>query len=83
MAESDGYVTGLEPGTGFPNPRSFEEEKGRIVNLAAGESREFLLAIEGVKSAERINTLKQEIAAQCDGVVTTSEFDAEWCVPRT
>lgn len=83
VAEADGYVTGLEPGTGFPNPRSFEEEKGRLVNLAAGESREFALTIEGVDAAERFRTLKQEIAAQSKHAVVTSEFDAEWCVPRS
>lgn len=30
---ADGYVTGLEPGTNFPNPRSFEESQGRVVRL--------------------------------------------------
>ncbi len=83
VANSDGYVTGLEPGTGFPNPRSFEEEKGRVVKLAAGESREFLLVIEGVLSAARIDKLKQEIASQSGGAMTTKEFDADWCVPRS
>jgi hypothetical protein len=32
----DGYVTGLEPGTNFPNPRSFEEPQGRVVSLPVG-----------------------------------------------
>ncbi|OXE35403.1 MAG: hypothetical protein CGW95_14090, partial [Phenylobacterium zucineum] len=27
---SDGYVCGLEPSTNFPNPRTFEETKGRV-----------------------------------------------------
>ena len=36
-AEADGYVLGLEPGTNFPNPRSFEEEHGRVVRLKPGE----------------------------------------------
>ncbi|MHC4628786.1 MAG: aldose 1-epimerase family protein, partial [Planctomycetota bacterium] len=29
-ADEDGYVTGLEPGTGFPRNRSFEREFGRV-----------------------------------------------------
>jgi hypothetical protein len=32
----DGYVTALEPATNFPNPRSFEEQHERIVNLSPG-----------------------------------------------
>jgi hypothetical protein len=36
-AESDGYVLGIEPGTNFPNPRSFETRHGRVVSLKPGE----------------------------------------------
>lgn len=43
---ADGYVTGLEPGTNYPNPRSFESEQHRVVPLAAGESVEFSLQLE-------------------------------------
>ncbi len=32
----DGYVTGLEPGTNYPNPRPFEEARGRVVTLPPG-----------------------------------------------
>ena len=32
-AEADGYVTGLEPGTNFPNLRSFERFVGENWNL--------------------------------------------------
>ncbi|HMO14236.1 MAG TPA: aldose 1-epimerase family protein [Pirellulaceae bacterium] len=34
----DGYVTGLEPGTNYPNPRSVEEQAGRVVHLATSET---------------------------------------------
>ena len=44
--EADGYVTGLEPGTNYPNPRSFEETQGRVVPLAPHASVSFDLAIE-------------------------------------
>jgi hypothetical protein len=37
-AEADGYVVGLEPGTNFPNPRTFEETQGRIRKLSRGET---------------------------------------------
>ena len=39
-AEADGYVTGLEPGTDYPNPRQFEREQGRVLTLDPGESYE-------------------------------------------
>jgi len=44
--ESDGYVTGLEPATNYPNPRSFEESQGRVVPLEPGQSVRFELALE-------------------------------------
>ncbi len=40
---ADGCVTGLEPGTNFPNQRSFEKARKRVVGLAAGERRAFAL----------------------------------------
>jgi hypothetical protein len=32
---AEGYVTGLEPGTNYPNPRPFEQARGRVVTLPA------------------------------------------------
>jgi hypothetical protein len=43
---ADGYVTGLEPGTNYPNARSFEESRGRVVALAPNQTVRFDLAIE-------------------------------------
>lgn len=45
-AESDGYVTGLEPATNYPNPRSFEQRHCRVVPLAGGEECDFDLRFE-------------------------------------
>ncbi len=81
VAESDGYVTGLEPGTGFPNPRSFEEKQGRVIELAPGESREFHLKLEGIAAADRVKQLKQEIESTRSGPMATSDFEPGWCVP--
>jgi hypothetical protein len=36
-AARDGYVVGVEPGTNYPNPRSFEQQHGRVVSLKPGE----------------------------------------------
>jgi len=55
-AIEDGYVTGLEPGTNYPNPRSFEGEQGRVVKLAPGGKQSFDVTLE-------IHTNQQEVAA--------------------
>jgi len=42
-AEADGYVTGLEPGTGFPFNRKIERKFGRVPKLEPNMSRIFEL----------------------------------------
>lgn len=42
-AVEDGYVTGLEPATGYPYNRRVERAAGRLATLQAGESRTFRL----------------------------------------
>ena len=37
-ALEDGYVTGIEPGTNYPNTRSIERKHGRVPILSPGES---------------------------------------------
>lgn len=82
VADQDGYVTGLEPGTGFPNSRSFEDAHGRLVELQGGESREFKLAIERIGTSDQIAAVKSEIAAA--GVPpATAVFDPDWCVSES
>lgn len=49
---ADGYVTGLEPGTNYPNPRSFEEAHGRVVSLEPHGSVTFDVAIDVLQGAE-------------------------------
>jgi hypothetical protein len=45
-----GYVTGLEPGTGFPNARPVERAAGRVPKLAGGESHKVHLVITALTS---------------------------------
>ncbi len=45
VAESDGYVTGLEPATGYTFHRRVERAAGRLPKLAPGESRRFDLSV--------------------------------------
>lgn len=42
-AIADGYVTGIEPGTNFPNPKPVEREAGRVPVLPAGGSHHMTL----------------------------------------
>ena len=48
---ADGYVTGIEPGTNFPNPRSFEAAQGRVVELQPHAKVQFDLGIEHLQGA--------------------------------
>jgi hypothetical protein len=65
---ADGYVTGLEPGTNYPNPRSFEETQGRVVPLAPHASVSFDLAIEHLVDKE-IATARAQLATGGSPVV--------------
>jgi hypothetical protein len=42
-AREEGYVTGLEPGTGFPYNRRVERRFGRVPKLASGQTRRFAI----------------------------------------
>jgi hypothetical protein len=60
-AKADGYVTGLEPSTSYPNSRKFEREKGRVLSLAGGESRKTKLVIETLDTKKEIQAAETEI----------------------
>jgi hypothetical protein len=77
----DGYVTGLEPGTNFPNPRSFEGERGRVVKLAAGESARFDLVMNYLSDATSVAAEEAAIAALQGSQEPVVHADpiAEWC----
>ena len=54
VAFEDGYVTGIEPGTNFPNPRSFETKEGRTVKLPPGGVHRMAWAIEAHSTPESV-----------------------------
>ena len=60
-AVEDGYVVGLEPGTGFPNTRSFEERNGRLVTLQGGESRTFRLKLQPLTTSNSVTQSRSRI----------------------
>jgi galactose mutarotase-like enzyme len=59
----DGYVTGLEPATNYPNPKSFEKSHGRVLALAPGETRRFEVAIEAHADADAVTAAERAVAA--------------------
>jgi galactose mutarotase-like enzyme len=82
-AIADGYVTGLEPGTNFPNPRSYEGAQQRVVTLEPGESRAFDLRLEFLVGATQIEKAETAIAAlQRNGGVPRLHDHPQpgWCV---
>jgi hypothetical protein len=61
QSKSDGYVTGLEPATNFPNLKTFERANGRVRALAPNESAHFELGLAIHDSVDEIQTLAAEI----------------------
>ena len=57
-----GYVTGLEPGTNFPNPKPFEKERGRVATLPPGGSFVAETTLEVLGNREQVAKIENEIA---------------------
>jgi len=66
-ATEDGYVTGLEPATGFPFNRGVERAAGRVSTLAAGETRQFTLEFGLHQGREAVAKHAAAIAAIQNG----------------
>ncbi|QDT08095.1 aldose 1-epimerase family protein [Planctomycetes bacterium K23_9] len=62
-AVTDGYVTGIEPATNFPNERSYEEKQGRVVEIAGGETKSFRVSLTPLTDAESVNAASARIQA--------------------
>jgi hypothetical protein len=60
-ALEEGYVTGIEPGTGFPYTRRLEREAGRVPKLKPGERRHFAIDVGVHTTNEAIRTADAEI----------------------
>lgn len=61
-ALEDGYVTGLEPATNYPNFRNFERSQGRVVSLPPGGKYETNLILEVFDTKAGVDGVLQEIA---------------------
>ncbi len=62
MALEEGYVTGLEPATGYPNFRTFERKQGRVRTLPPGGTWSARWSIEVADSPHEVVALQAEIA---------------------
>jgi hypothetical protein len=63
VSAKSGYVTGLEPGTGFPNPRPWERAAGRVPRLKGGESYPVHLTITALPAKADVDRAAAEIRA--------------------
>ena len=82
-ATQDGYVTGLEPGTNFPNPRTYEGEQSRVVKLAGGGRTTFDFGLHVHATAAEVSKEEEAIAA-LQGATKPRVFDTpqdRWCAP--
>jgi hypothetical protein len=53
-ATEEGYVTGLEPGTGFPYNRRVERKASRVPKLKPGEHRNFVIDFEILRGSNAV-----------------------------
>ena len=63
-----GYVTGLEPGTSFPNPKPAERAAGRVPKLVGGESRKASVTITALRTSQEVERELDAIRALQKGV---------------
>jgi hypothetical protein len=80
-AVADGYVTGLEPGTNFPNPRSHEGRQGRVVTLPPGGRCVFEVALEVHGSSTEVSRAADAVSTLQGAVEPTiyREPQPGWC----
>ena len=79
--EQDGYVTGLEPGTDYPNPRKFERYYDRVIKLAGGDTYATDLQFGLVSGADDVHELEESIGQIAEGQETDIQEmpDPEFC----
>lgn len=69
--ERDGYVTGLEPATNFPNGKSFEAEQGRVIELDGGDTVSFRVSLKPLVDQEAVQQTLADVAKLSDGAEST------------
>ncbi|NND98193.1 MAG: aldose 1-epimerase family protein [Pirellulaceae bacterium] len=59
----DGYVTGLEPTTNYPNERAYETKQGRVVEIAPEETASFRVSLNPLTTAQAVTEISEKVAA--------------------
>lgn len=62
-SEADGYVTGIEPATGYPFNRMVERKFGRVPKLGPGKTRRFTLDFDVLHNATAVKEAIGEVNA--------------------
>ena len=63
MAMEEGYVTGLEPATNYPNFKTFERKNGRVRVLPPGGTWDCRWSIEVADTAAGVVALQKDVAS--------------------
>jgi hypothetical protein len=76
---ANGYVTGLEPATGFVHNRAWERKQGRVPTLKGGQQRRFQLDYTILTNTAAVADKKQTIDTLNQGksleIIRTPEAD--------
>lgn len=80
-AHEDGYVTGIEPGTNYPNPRTFEGAQKRIITLQGHETVTLGLDFKYCTDEDSVSKAEEMIKSMQDQpeIVHTSP-QQDWCL---
>jgi hypothetical protein len=73
-AEAEGYVTGIEPGTGFPYTRRLERVGGRVPKLVPNETRQFTIDVTIFPDRESVTTARHRVESIQGEIKTTIDF---------
>ena len=71
--KKDGYVTGIEPATGYPYNRNVERKAGRVPVLKPGQTRSFSLDIGLHEGAEEVKAVVETVTGIQSGRATKVE----------
>ena len=61
-SRENGYVTGLEPATNYPNEKRFEREQGRVVQLKGRQSYDISMTVAAHSTRAQVREVEQDIA---------------------
>lgn len=76
--QKEGYVTGLEPGTNYPNPKPFEKARNRVVTLPPGGRYLTETTLEVLAGRPAVEAVEAEVRAlQTQGSPTIHRHPTE------